>query len=176
MKRTRTKFVTVSAMLAGLGTVLLGLGSLIDVLDLTTAALASLLIVCAVIEMGGAYPWMIWAVTAFLSILLLPQKTPGCFYLFIGLYPILKEKLERLPRPVEWLLKVVAFHVMIALCWVVLRVFVPSEAELTFGWLLLGTYALALAAFLLYDYSLTKLISFYIWKLQKRFGLKKGKK
>lgn len=176
MKRSQTKYLTVSAMLAALGVILLGLGALVDTLDLTCAALASILCVWAVIEMGGAYPWMIWAVTAFLSILLLPQKTPGCLYLFIGLYPMLKEKLERLPRAAEWVLKVVVFHAMIALCWVVLRIFVPAEAELTFGWLLLGTYALALAAFLLYDYSLTKLISFYLLKLQKRLGLKKNKK
>ena len=80
----RTKYLTVSAMLAALGVILLGLGSLINTLDLTVAALASILCVWAVIEMGKTYAWMIWLVTSFLAILLLPQKTPGCFYLFIG--------------------------------------------------------------------------------------------
>lgn len=173
--RGHTKYLTVSAMLVALGVILLGLGSLINTLDLTVAALASILCVWAVIEMGKTYAWMIWLVTSFLSLLLLPQKTPGCFYLFIGLYPILKERLERLPRAVEWVLKIVIFHAMIALCWLVLRIFVPEEAALEFGWLLLATYALALVAFLLYDYSLTKLISFYLQKLQKRIGLKRKK-
>ena len=174
--RGRTKYLTVSAMLVALGVILLGLGSLINTLDLTVAALASILCVWAVIEMGMTYAWMIWLVTSFLAILLLPRKTPGCFYLFIGLYPILKERLERLPRAVEWVLKIVIFHAMIALCWLVLRIFVPGEAALEFGWLLLATYALALVAFLLYDYALTKLISFYLQKLQKRIGLKKHRK
>ena len=174
--RGRTKYLTVSAMLAALGVILLGLGSLINTLDLTVAALASILCVWAVIEMGKTYAWMIWLVTSFLAILLLPQKTPGCFYLFIGLYPILKERLERLPRAMEWVLKIVIFHAMIALCWLVLRIFVPGEAALEFGWLLLATYALVLVAFLLYDYALTKLISFYLQKLQKRIGLKKHRK
>lgn len=173
--RGRTKYLTVSAMLTALGVILLGLGSLINTLDLTVAALASILCVWAVIEMGKTYAWMIWLVTSFLAILLLPRKTPGCFYLFIGLYPILKERLERLPRAVEWVLKIVIFHAMIALCWLVLRIFVPEEAALEFGWLLLATYALALVAFLLYDYALTKLISFYLQKLQKRIGLKRKK-
>lgn len=173
--RGRTKYLTVSAMLVALGVILLGLGSLINTLDLTVAALASILCVWAVIEMGKTYAWMIWLVTSFLAILLLPRKTPGCFYLFIGLYPILKERLERLPRAVEWVLKIVIFHAMIALCWLVLRIFVPGEAALEFGWLLLATYALALVAFLLYDYALTKLISFYLQKLQKRIGLKRKK-
>lgn len=174
--RGHTKYLTVSAMLVALGVILLGLGSLINTLDLTVAALASILCVWAVIEMGKTYAWMIWLVTSFLSLLLLPQKTPGCFYLFIGLYPILKEQLERLPRAVEWVLKIVIFHAMIALCWLVLRIFVPEEAALEFGWLLLATYALVLVAFLLYDYALTKLISFYLQKLQKRLGLKKHRK
>ena len=173
--RGHTKYLTVSAMLVALGVILLGLGSLINTLDLTVAALASILCVWAVIEMGKTYAWMIWLVTSFLSLLLLPQKTPGCFYLFIGLYPILKEQLERLPRAVEWVLKIVIFHAMIALCWLVLRIFVPEEAALEFGWLLLATYALVLVAFLLYDYALTKLISFYLQKLQKRIGLKRKK-
>lgn len=173
--RGHTKYLTVSAMLVALGVILLGLGSLINTLDLTVAALASILCVWAVIEMGKTYAWMIWLVTSFLSLLLLPQKTPGCFYLFIGLYPILKERLERLPRAVEWVLKIVIFHAMIALCWLVLRIFVPEEAALEFGWLLLATYALVLVAFLLYDYALTKLISFYLQKLQKRIGLKRKK-
>lgn len=162
-------------MLTALGVIVLGLGALVSTLDLTAAALASILCIWAVIEMGGAYPWMIWGVTSFLAILLLPQKTPGCFYLFIGLYPILKEKLERLPRAPEWILKIVIFHAMVALCWVVLRIFVPEETALEFGWILAATYALALVAFLLYDFSLTKLISFYLLKLQKRIGRKRKK-
>lgn len=175
MKPSRTRYLTLCAMLTALGVILLGIGSLVSTLDLTAAALASILCIWAVIELGGAYPWMIWCATSFLAILLLPQKTPGCFYLFIGLYPILKEKLERLPRVPEWGLKIVIFHAMVALCWLVLRIFVPEEAALEFGWILAATYALALVAFLLYDFSLTKLISFYLLKLQKRIGLKRKK-
>lgn len=159
-------------MLAAIGVIVLGLGALIQTLDLTVAALASILCIWAVIELGGAYPWMIWAVTAFLSILLLPQKTPGFLYLFIGLYPMLKERLEHLPRLLEWLLKLICFHAMLALCWLVLRIFVPDEVTLQLGWVLIGTYALALVAFLLYDLALTKLITFYLLRLQKRLGFR----
>lgn len=162
-------------MLTALGVILLGLGSLLNTLDLTAAALASILCVYAVIEMGGAYPWMIWGVTAFLSILLLPQKTAGIFYLFIGLYPIVKEKLERLRRLPEWLLKLAVLHLLIGACYLVMRIFVPEETAMTLGWALVGMYALALVAFLLYDYALTKLISFYFLKLQKRIGLKRDR-
>ncbi len=172
MKRLPTKYLTVSAMLVALGVILLGVGALVDVLDLTVAALTSLLCIWAVIEMGGIYPWIIWGLTAFLSILLLPQKTPGFFYLFIGIYPMLKQKLERLPRVPEWILKIAVFHALIALCWLIFKLFIPDEAAITVWWL---AYGLALASALIYDYALTKLITYYLLVLQKRIGLKKKK-
>lgn len=171
-QRNRTGAITVSAMLAAVGVIVLGLGALIQTLDLTVAALASILCIWAVIELGGAYPWMIWAVTTLLSVLLLPEKTPGLLYLFIGSYPMLKNRIERLPRVLEWILKLLCFHAMLALCWLVLRLFVPDEVALQQGWLLIGTYVLALVAFLLYDLALTKLITFYLLRLQKRLGFR----
>ena len=81
----RTKYLTVSAMLSALGVVLLGIGALVEVLDVTTAIAASFLIIYAVIELGGVYPWLIWLVTSSLALILLPQKTPALFYaLFAG--------------------------------------------------------------------------------------------
>ena len=93
----QVKYLTVSAMLAALGVILLSLGALVEVLDISVAVIASLLVVYAVIEMGGAYPWMIWLVTSIVGYLLMP-KTPVLFFaLFFGFSPIVKEKAERLP-------------------------------------------------------------------------------
>ncbi len=169
----RTKRLTVSAMLAALSVILLAIGLLFaDLLDLSAAALASILCIYAVIELGGAYPWMIWAVASFLGLLLLPQKSPAFFYLFLGLYSILKEKLEKLPRLPSLLLKLAFFHVCLAIGWGLLCIFAPTQAILAFGWMLLATYALGLVAFLVYDYALSKLITFYLLRLRGRLGLK----
>lgn len=170
--RKRTKRLTVCAMLSALGVVLLGLGSLIESIDLTTAALASILCVYAVIEMNGSYPWMIWGVTALLAFILLPQKTPAIFYLFIGCYPMLKEKLEKLPRIPCLILKLVIFHVMLLLGYLLLRVFVPAETVSGTRWLIPVTYVLGVATFLLYDLALTRLITYYLVRLRNRLGLK----
>ena len=84
--------MTVCAMLSALGVVLLLIGSFVEVMDLSAAAIASLLCVFAVIEYGGASPWLIFAVTSVLSMVLLPTKTPALMYLaFFGYYPIIKE-------------------------------------------------------------------------------------
>ena len=125
--RMRTKYLTVSAMLAALSVVVLMLGSFVEVLDLSTAAFASILCLYAVIEIGGVYPWMIWLVTSVLGILLLPVKTPVIFYaLFAGFYPILKAKLEKLRASVSWILKLLAFHVCLAAMVAALLLFVPG--------------------------------------------------
>ena len=159
-------------MLSALGTLMLCLGGYLGDLDLSAAALASFFIIYAVIEIGGAYPWMIWTVTTFLALLLCANKYPALFYFFIGAYPILKALFERLPRVISILLKLLYFHLSLVLGWGLLRIFAPAEALLSLDWLLLGTYALAVAAFLIYDLSLSKVITFYLRRLRGRLGIK----
>ena len=103
----KTKKLTLGAILSAMGVALLFIGSFIETLDLTMAALASFFCIFAVIELGGAYPWLIFAVTGVLSVVLMPYSLTGWFYLlFFGYYPILKEKFEHLSRPISWFLKV----------------------------------------------------------------------
>ncbi len=172
--KKRTKYLTVSAMLSALGVVILSLGSLFEVLDATTAIFASFLIIYAVIELGGAYPWLIWLVTSSLSIILLPQKTPALFYaLFAGFYPILKEKLERLKNIATYPLKLLVFHLSLGGILAVIRLFLPSFWETgDLWWMPLVLYLALLFCFVIYDIALTRLISYYLIKLQKRFRIK----
>lgn len=172
--RKQTKYLTVSAMLCALGVILLSLGSLVDVLDITMAVLASLFCVYAVIEIGCAYPWLIWLVTSLLSLLLLPMKTPALFYaLFAGFYPILKEKLEKRSRPVSWVLKLVVFHVSLGVIVLVLRLFFPATLDMgRIRWMPLVLYLSCVACFVLYDYALSHMITFYLVKLRHRFRIK----
>ena len=171
--RKRTKYLTVSAMLCALGVIFLALGAFIEVLDITTAVVASLLCVYAVIEMGGGYPWGIWIVTSILSLLLLPIKTPALFYaLFAGFYPILKEKLERLRTLIAYPLKLLVFHLSLGGIVVTVRLFFPSLLESGAAWWMpLLLYFAALLCFLIYDLALTRLISYDLIKLQRRFHI-----
>lgn len=169
--RQRTKKLTVSAMLCALGVIFMALGAMIEVLDLSTAAIASLLCIYAVIELKGFYPWMIWLVTSILSLILLPIKTPALFYaFFLGYYPILKAILERKLRSnlLCWLCKLLAFHVAMGGIVLVAWAFFPALLE-TDGraWYYPVLYLLALACFILYDVALTRMITVYLRKLQR---------
>lgn len=172
--RKQTKYLTVSAMLCALGVIFLALGAFIEVLDITTAVVASLLCVYAVIEMGGGYPWGIWIVTSLLSLLLLPVKTPALFYaLFAGFYPILKEMLEKLKRPIAWILKLAIFHLSLAAIVLLLSLFFPEQLDFNgMEWLPIAMYALCVATFFLYDVALTRVITFYLIRWRQKFRIK----
>lgn len=166
----KTRLVTVCAVLAALGVVLLYLGSFIEVLDLSVALLASLVIVALVIELGGVYPWMTYAVTSLLALLLLPNKFPAIVYAcFMGFYPILKERIERLRwRVARLVIKLVTFNASVILMWLL--------GQLLLGELALGVHiAVALVLlnglFLFYDYALSVLITAYLRVWRKRLRI-----
>lgn len=166
--------MTVSAMLCALGVVFLALGSFVEVLDLSVAAIASLLTVYAVIELKGPYPWLIWLVTTIVAFLLLPLKTPVLFYAILaGYYPILKEKIEKTALPIAWSLKLAVLTISLAVIYILFKAFLPEMLVGLEAWyLLVGLYAASLVAFVLYDICLTKLITVYFVKLQKRFRIR----
>ncbi len=177
LKKTsvQVKYLTVSAMLSALGVIILGLGALIEVLDISVAVIASFLVAYAVIEIGGAYPWLIWIVTSTLALLLLPLKTPVLFYaLLAGFYPIIKQKIERkLARLPAWAAKMGVLTASLLVIWAVMWLFAPALLETTGGWLMIAaTLVLGIFAFILYDICLTKLIIRYFVKWQKRFKMK----
>ncbi|MBQ8431855.1 MAG: hypothetical protein IJX28_03120 [Clostridia bacterium] len=170
----RIKYVAVSAMLCALGVILLGVGAAVEVLDLSTAVLASLLCIYAVIEIRGIYPWLIWLGTSILALLLLPLKTPALFYaLFAGFYPILKEKLERLPRIPGYLLKLLVFHLSLGGIVLVLKFFLPEALE-SYGmtWMPWVLYGLCLLCFVIYDIALTRLITLYLLRFRRYFRIR----
>ena len=174
-KRSDTKKLTMCAMLSALGVILLYIGSIIDVLDISMAVLASLACIIAVIEYGKSAPWAIYGVTTVLSLILLPNKTPAVFYaVFFGFYPILKEKLEKLNKITAWVLKEVVFNVCLVLMALAAYFFITvgDNALLNSPIIIAGMALLAELVFVLYDVALTRLISFYIVSLRHRFKFK----
>lgn len=170
-----TKRITTCAMLAALGVILLYLGSLIEVIDLSMAVIASLLCVVAVVEYGKGAPWMIYGVTAILSLLLLPNKTPAAMYtLFFGFYPILKEKFERLNGVLAWVLKEIVFNASLIVIGMIIVIFMPDKdnALIRNPIIVGGAVAVCELIFVLYDVAMTRLITFYLLRLRSRFKFK----
>ncbi|MBE6530711.1 MAG: hypothetical protein E7679_01275 [Ruminococcaceae bacterium] len=169
----RTKKLAICAMLSALGVVVLYLGSLVEVLDISMAVIASLFVIFAVIEYGGAAPWAIFFVTGILSTVLLPNKFPAVMYLlFLGFYPIIKEKIEHLrSRAWQWVIKEAVFNVCLVLLMMMSKYFLYYGVE---GLEIFEAvfFLLANGTFVIYDIALTRLISLYVFRLRKKFRIK----
>lgn len=169
----KTKRIALLAMLSALGVVILYIGSLISVMDISMAVLVSLLGVIAVIEYGKGSAFLTFAVTSVLALILLPQKSPALMYvLFFGYYPILKEQFEKQKKLVSWVLKEVVFNVALVIIVIALHKIAFVGADIPLPLYLIGI-ALCELVFPLYDVALTRLISFYLYSLRRRFNFKK---
>jgi len=165
-RKLQTKYLALSSVLSALGVILLYLGSILQLLDLTMVAIASLIVTFAVIEMKGRYPLMIWGVTSFLSLLLLPDKFGAlCYFLLCGFYPILKPHLDRLPRLWGVLLKLIGFNLLLsAMLAAAVFLFHMPEEEIGLTWLF---YPLGNLAFFLYDLAMSRLTVLYFLRLRR---------
>ena len=165
----KSKKISISAILSALSVVLLYLGSVFEVLDLSAAALASIAIVFAQIELKNPYPYLIYFTVSLLALLLLPSKFSAMVYVFFGgIYPMIKEFAERRPGIVCLLIKVAGYLLLMSVAALALvYIFLLPAAEL-FSAYYLAIFALCTVTFVLYDYMLTVLISLYFRKLRKK--------
>ena len=165
-----TKKLTVTALLAAVGTVLLTLGSLIEVLDLSMAAIVSCFVVFLRIELRGGYPYLFWAVTSLCSLLLMPSSSAALLFTLIGLYPLSKAVLERRHPVVEWLFKLALAGSALTLFVLAAKFVLLLPDAILSGWLLPVFLAVSLAAFVLYDIALSRLIVFYGFRIRPRIS------
>jgi len=182
MDNKNTKKIALSAILSATGVILLFFGSLVEVLDLSSAAAAGFVVVVAVIELGKSYPVMIYFAVSVLSFLTLPNKFPALFFIFFGgLYPIFKYYFERFHPAVAWALKFSMFNIFLAFMILSVNFLVgrgvlslSGEGYLSdfFGNFKIVVFLLANFVFLLYDIAMTGVINLYIIKIRKIMGFK----
>lgn len=166
------KRLTFCAMLVALGVIFLGIGALIEVLDISMAVIASICVIIPIIEYGKGTPWMVYAAISVLSLLLLPNKFPAAlFALFAGFYPILKEKLERKNTVIRWILKELIFNISLAII-VLLYFFLFFKGTIQVPWMIAVAIILAEFVFILYDKAISKLIRIYVMEFRHRLKFK----
>ena len=158
-------------MSSALGTVLLYIGSFIEILDISIAVLASALTTLIVIEYGKKASLAVFFATSILSLILLPYKLPAFMYaLFFGYYPIIKELIERIRvRLIGWIVKTAVFSLASILLLLICTVF-TAELELSSGIIMtVGFILLSELMYFMYDIALTKMITLYLVRVRHRF-------
>ena len=172
-EKRRAFCVALGGIFTALGVVIMYAGSLIEVLDLTAAVIASLLCIVTVIDLGKRWAWVVYAATSVLATVLLPNKFPAIMYLlFFGFYPIIKEKLEKLSNKiVQWALKELIFNVCLILLMVIGSYVLMIDMKAWFTMEVIF-FLLANGTFVMYDIALTRIISLYVFKLRKKLRIK----
>ena len=166
-----TKKLTLSAILAALSVLLLLLGTLLSVADLCALLVTSFIVLFALMAVSGIYPWLLYAVTGVLSLILVPDKLiPLLYIVFAGIYPLLKFRLDRLPRILSWILKELWFNATLV-GGAALSLFVLSggSAELPTPLLVVGFFVLN-ACFILFDITLKRFVRIYFNRIEPRIS------
>lgn len=159
--QNKTGQVALGSILAAGSLVVLFLTCMAPTGKLGFTAVAGLFPMIGVLAAGRAVGYMCWAAAAILGLILLPDKSVAMLYLlFLGIYPVLKERIESMRSlPLEWLLKLLCFNLALTLCWFALRtLFLPSLP----GWLGQSSplvYGLGNLVFVCYDIGLSQLIA-----------------
>ena len=110
MRRKRTAQLALAAVLCALAVTVMMLGGLIPAATFCCPMLAGFLTIPILCECGAGMALCAWAAISILSCLLGPDKEAAAIYLFLGWYPVLRPKLEKLRQPLRSLLKLLIFN------------------------------------------------------------------
>jgi len=166
-RRSGVFSIAVGAMLSALAIIIMELGALLEIADLTGAMLASLVIWFLQIEFSTSIAAGAFFVVSLLSFLLLPSKLPSFYFILLyGWYPLLKYKCDSAPlyRSVKWLIKVGAWILAVTLEEILARSILGYvQNALITGLIVIMTFL----SYLLYDYMLTRIALIYRYKWRK---------
>ena len=176
MKAKNSPAYTVAfcSLMAALGAVLMLTGGLVPVMTYCSPLLAGVLLIPVMREHGVKWAWLVWIVTAALSMMLSADKEAAFFYLFLGYYPILKLYLDRVkPKPLALLLKLVFFAAAVAamysLIYFVFRLDVGLEELEELGKFAgIVFFVMLVVSMLIYDYALRNLAILYEYRLRPK--------
>ena len=175
--RRQSAMIAYCGMTVALSVVLLLLSGVIPIATYAAPLLTGLLLLPVLLEFGFKAAWTTFFATALLSLFLDFDKEAAFFYLFIGYYPIVKWRLDRLqPRIVMWCIKLAVFAIALGLTYGFLALFLPAAAI----WqefremgtvMMIGFIMLFLFCLMLYDRLLMPLAILYVQRLQPKLKM-----
>ena len=174
MKRKKSYTAALCGIFGALALVVMLSGSVLSLTVDLSPMLAGLLVLPVVYEAGRRAGWLFYTGISVLSLLLLPDKEPAIlFCAFLGYYPLAKFSLEKLPRLLRLLLKILLFNAaVIAAYQLMLHLFGMAAlqqefAAMTGGWLA-ALLVLANVTFWMYDLAVARVFALYIRVLRPR--------
>lgn len=114
--------MALGGIMAALAVVVMCMGGLIPVATFVCPMICMLLLTVVLSRCGNRVGWAWYGAVTILSLLLGPDKEAAAVFAFLGYYPIIKPKMDKLPA--KWLWKLAYFNLVILLMyWLLLNVF-----------------------------------------------------
>ena len=111
MRRNAAKDIALGGMLAAVAIVIMCLGGMIPLATFICPMICCLMLKMVHKMCGKRIAWAWYGAVAILSVLLGPDKEAAAVFVFLGYYPIIKLKMDKLP--LSWLWKLVYFNVVV---------------------------------------------------------------
>ncbi|MBE6905626.1 MAG: hypothetical protein E7476_05105 [Ruminococcaceae bacterium] len=160
--------VAIGGLSSALCVLLMFMTGLIPFSTYVFPGMAGIVLIAVATEIGGATALLVFIATSVLSLFIVPDRESVLlFIMLLGYYPMIKPKLERIPKPFVYLLKLVLFNVVIVAFYYA-TIYLLGIPDLLSDWGSLGKYtsyvAIGLAnyTFFMYDYLLSKVLFIYI--------------
>lgn len=118
MRNNQAKSIALGGMLAALALVIMCLGGLIPIATYVCPVLCMMLLTFVLQLCGRRIAWAWYSAVMLLCLLIAPDKEAAVVFAFLGYYPIVKPKIDKLR--LRWLLKLLLFNAMIFLAYTVL--------------------------------------------------------
>ena len=165
----KTFRIAFGGMVAALCIVLLLCTGLFPFATVALPAVAGVLMVPVVVELGVKWGYLVYIVVAAVSFFVTPEPSAMLmFVFFFGYYPVVKASIERIRKNMlEWALKFLIVNAALIVLFLLARSIFGLEQILPdikiFGKFTFLVFWLAVnAVFLIYDLALTRLIGGYI--------------
>jgi hypothetical protein len=165
-----SKKIAVAGILTALSAAALFLENIFPTGKLGFYVFAGFLLSVVIMECGILFGWISFAASSLLAFLLVPEKTAVVpYFLFFGIYSLVKSHIEKLNRiVVELVLKFVFFNAALFILWKIALLFIPQRFfEILPVFVII---VLLEILFFVYDWIFSLWIQFYQEKLQPKIS------
>ena len=132
MKKTPAATVAFGGVMAALALVIMNLVGLIPVATFVCPMFCMMILQLVLRFCGGRIGWAWYGAVAILSVLLAPDKEAAAIFVFLGYYPLIKPKMDRMKF--GKLLKPVLFNgVILLMYWLLINLFGLNEIAREFS-------------------------------------------
>ena len=176
MKTRKSTQVAMGGMASALCILLMFMTGMIPFSTFALPAVAGMLLIIVIVEMGRSTALMVYFAVSILSLFMCPDKEAAIMFIgFFGIYPVIKGYLEKIRiKPLQYFAKFASFNLcIIGSYWIIINIFGLTEILEEMGAFgsatLFATWLMGNCVFVAFEFALTKIHWAYANVLRYRF-------